>query len=89
MQWMRDAVSQLVGQYASEPLQQKGMLSKVRSTVAPRCCARTVKRLTVNFRIAQEQLTKFFIASTELLETAGWCVLMNQPATVSANSSRC
>lgn len=42
---MQDAVSNLVGQYTSEPLQQKDMLSK-------------------------EQLTKFFTASTDLLEVA-------------------
>ncbi|DBA69820.1 TPA: hypothetical protein ACH3X2_012539 [Trebouxia sp. C0005] len=44
MQWMQQAVSKLVGQYSSGPLQQKSMLSK-------------------------EQLTKFFTASTDLLET--------------------
>lgn len=42
---MRDAVTQLVGQYASGPLQHSGMLSK-------------------------EQLTKFFTASTTLLDAA-------------------
>ncbi|KAL3141323.1 hypothetical protein ABBQ32_004909 [Trebouxia sp. C0010 RCD-2024] len=43
--WMRQAVLELVGQYAEQPLQQTGMLSKA-------------------------QLTKFFVASGHLLDTA-------------------
>ena len=35
-QWMRDAVSKMVGQYAEQPLQQTGMLSKVKLQVERR-----------------------------------------------------
>ncbi len=70
MQWMQQAVSKLVGEYSSGPLQQKGMLSKVQRSV--RCtfpCQHA--GLTDTVSLLQEQLTKFFTASTDLLETAG------------------
>ena len=67
---MQQAVSQLVGQYSSGPLQQKSMLSKVQSLFA--CTIpRQLAGLTDTVCLVQEQLTTFFTASTELLETAG------------------
>lgn len=56
-QWMREAVSKLIGQYAEQPLQRTGMLSKVKSETptsddagrklptAVTCCAGTVNKL--------------------------------------------
>ena len=70
MQWMQQAVSQLVGQYSPGALQQKSMLSRVQSLVAY-TFPRQLAGLTDAVCLVQEQLAKFFTASTELLETAG------------------
>ena len=67
---MQQVVSALVGQYATEPLQHKGMLSKVES-----CCCLACRDADLNGFVlfVQQQLTNFFTASTELLDTQGRC----------------
>ena len=70
MQWMQQAVSKLVGEYSSGPLQQKGVLSKVQRSVRCTFACRHAG-LTGTVCLVQEQLTTFFTASTDLLETAG------------------